>query len=57
VVLVTHDRDLALRARRRIEIVDGVIARDELNRVGTPELRLGGPDAGGAGPSQGPARD
>ena len=31
VLLVTHDRDLALRARRRIEIVDGVISRDELN--------------------------
>jgi putative ABC transport system ATP-binding protein len=28
-LLVTHDRDLATRARRRLEIVDGAIARDE----------------------------
>ena len=33
VLIVTHDRDLALRARRRIEIVDGVISNDEMNRV------------------------
>jgi predicted ABC-type transport system involved in lysophospholipase L1 biosynthesis ATPase subunit len=28
-ILVTHDRDLAARARRRIEIVDGRIGRDD----------------------------
>ena len=35
-VMVTHDRDLALRARRRLEIIDGVIAHDERNSR-TPE--------------------
>lgn len=32
VILITHDREIASRARRRIEIRDGVIIRDE--RVG-----------------------
>ncbi len=31
VVLVTHDHNLAARARRRVEIVDGQIARDSRN--------------------------
>jgi len=31
VILVTHDHDVARRARRRVEIVDGRIARDVAN--------------------------
>jgi len=30
VVLVTHDPELALRARRRVRIVDGVVAEDSV---------------------------
>ncbi len=43
-VLVTHDRELAARAARQVELVDGLVVRDERRRPSTPpERRLSAP--------------
>jgi macrolide transport system ATP-binding/permease protein len=54
VILVTHDSEVARRARRIVVISDGRIVSDEPNDA-TASPEVGGAASGGAGPSATPA--
>ena len=45
VVVISHDRTVANRARRRIELRDGVVVADSGSGRATPATRLSGPPA------------